>query len=107
VPGYKVGHTHRSLAAGNEVSKDTCRRYIAEGITLLARRAVSLSEVVRLAAAAGWPYLIVDGVNVPTERLADKKWFRVNTSAVAATFRWSGPGRGAAVGLRSATRCHP
>jgi hypothetical protein len=26
--------------------------------------------VVRLAAKAGWPYLIVDGVNIPTERVA-------------------------------------
>jgi hypothetical protein len=57
------GHTYRALAAGNGVSKDTCRRYIAEGITVLARRALSLTEVVRLAAAAGWPYLIVDGVS--------------------------------------------
>jgi DDE superfamily endonuclease len=69
------GHTYRSLAAGNGVSKDTCRRYVTEGITVLARRALSLTEVVRLAAAAGWPYLIVDGVNVPIERLADRKWF--------------------------------
>lgn len=69
------GHTYRSLAAGNGVSKDTCRRYVHEGITVLARRAVSLSEVVRLAVAAGWPYLIVDGVNVPTERLVDRRWF--------------------------------
>ncbi len=29
-----------------------------------------LTEVVRLAAKAGWPYLIVDGVNIPTERIA-------------------------------------
>ena len=36
---------------------------------MLARRALPLTEVVRLAAKAGWPYLIVDGVNIPTERI--------------------------------------
>ena len=29
-----------------------------------------LTEVIRLAVRAGWPYLIVDGVNIPTERIA-------------------------------------
>jgi hypothetical protein len=36
---------------------------------VLARRALPLTEVVRLAVRAGWPYLIIDGVNVPTERV--------------------------------------
>jgi len=39
-------------------------------IKVLARRALPLTEVVRLAVKAGWAYLIVDGVNVPTERVA-------------------------------------
>lgn len=64
------GHTYRSLAAGNAIPRETCRRYIHEGVKVLARRALSLTEVVRLAVKAGWPYLIVDGVNVPTERIA-------------------------------------
>jgi hypothetical protein len=64
------GHTYQQLADGNGISRETCRRYIHEGIKVLARRALPLTEVVRLAAAAGWPYLIVDGVNVPTERIA-------------------------------------
>jgi hypothetical protein len=63
------GHTYRSLAEGNAIPRETCRRYIAEGIKVLARWALPLTEVVRLAVKAGWPYLIVDGVNVPTERI--------------------------------------
>jgi hypothetical protein len=64
------GHTYRSLAAGNNIPRSTCYDYIQEGIKVLARRALPLTEVVRLAAQAGWPYLIVDGVNIPTERVA-------------------------------------
>jgi len=64
------GHTYRKLGAGNGVPKSTCRTLIAEGITVLARRALPLTEVVHLAAQAGWDYLIVDGVNIPTERVA-------------------------------------
>lgn len=63
------GHTYRSLAEGNGVPRETCRRYVQEGVKVLARRALPLTEVVRLAVKAGWDYLIVDGVNVPTERI--------------------------------------
>jgi DDE superfamily endonuclease len=64
------GHTYRGLGEGNGVPKSTCYTYIQEGIKVLARRALPLTEVVRLAVRAGWPYLIVDGVNIPTERVA-------------------------------------
>jgi hypothetical protein len=64
------GHTYRSLGTGNGVPKSTCRTLIQEGIKVLARRALPLTEVMRLAARAGWDYLIVDGVNIPTERVA-------------------------------------
>jgi hypothetical protein len=64
------GHTYRSLAEGNGVPKSTCHTYVQEGIKVLARRALPLTEVVRLAVKAGWDYLIVDGVNIPTERVA-------------------------------------
>lgn len=63
------GHTYRELAAGNGIPKSSCHTYIQEGIKVLARRALPLTEVVRLAVKAGWPYLIVDGVNIPTERI--------------------------------------
>ncbi|MDT0468380.1 transposase family protein [Streptomyces gibsoniae] len=63
------GHTYRSLAQGNGVPKSTCHTLIQEGIKVLARRALPLTEVVRLAVKAGWDYLIVDGVNIPTERI--------------------------------------
>jgi hypothetical protein len=64
------GHTYRELAHGNGVKTTTCHRYIQEGIKVLARRALPLTEVVRLAVKAGWEYLLVDGVNIPTERVA-------------------------------------
>jgi DDE superfamily endonuclease len=64
------GHTYRKLGEGNGVPKTTCRTLVQEGIKVLARRALPLSEVVYLAAKAGWDYLIVDGVNIPTERVA-------------------------------------
>lgn len=63
------GHTYRSLGAGNGVPKSTCRTMVQEGIKVLARRALPLTEVVQLARRAGWEYLIVDGVNIPTERI--------------------------------------
>ena len=55
------GHTYRSLAAGNGIPRSTCHTYVQEGIKVLARRALPLTEVVRLAVKAGWDYLIVDG----------------------------------------------
>ena len=64
------GHTYRSLGAGNGVPKSTCRTLVQEGIKVLARQALPLTEVVYLAKKAGWDYLIVDGVNIPTERVA-------------------------------------
>lgn len=64
------GHTYRALGAGNGVPKSTCRTLVQEGIKVLARRALPLTEVVYLARKAGWDYLIVDGVNIPTERVA-------------------------------------
>jgi hypothetical protein len=64
------GHTYRALGTGNGVPKSTCRTLVQEGIKVLARRALPLIEVVNLARKAGWDYLIVDGVNLPTERIA-------------------------------------
>jgi hypothetical protein len=66
------GHTYRSLGEGNGVPKSTCQTMVQEGIKVLARRALPLTEVVRLAVKAGWKYLIVDGVNIPTERVTAK-----------------------------------
>lgn len=66
------GHTYRGLAKGNDIPKSTCYDYIQQGVKVLARRALPLTEVVRLAVKAGWDYLIVDGVNIPTERVAAK-----------------------------------
>jgi hypothetical protein len=60
------GHAYRDLAAGNGIPRSTCHTHIQEGIKVLARRALPLTEVVPLAAR---PYLIVDGVDIPTERV--------------------------------------
>lgn len=70
------GHTWRSLGAGNGVPKSTCRDMVTEGVKVLARRALPLTEVIGLARKAGWQYLIVDGVNIPTERVA-ARWGKV------------------------------
>jgi hypothetical protein len=64
--------TYAELAMANHISITTCRRIINEGIDLLADRAIRLSEVVRLAEKAGWEYLLIDGVNVPTIAFARK-----------------------------------
>ncbi|HET8658941.1 MAG TPA: hypothetical protein VFM55_08085 [Micromonosporaceae bacterium] len=81
------GHTYRSLGAGNGVPKSTCRTMVTEGIKVLARRALPLTEVVYLAYKAGWEYLIVDGVNIPTERVAaqftrKQHWYPSSTVGV-------------------------
>jgi hypothetical protein len=64
------GHTYRSLAADNGIKRSTCYAYVQEGIRGLVRRALPVTELVRLAARPGWDYLIVDGVNTPTDRVA-------------------------------------
>lgn len=64
--------TYAELAAANHVSRATCWRIINEGIDLLAERALRLSEVIGLANKAGWEYLLIDGVNVPTVAFARK-----------------------------------
>jgi len=63
------GHTYRSLGAGNGIPRSTCYEMVAEGVKVLARRALPLTQVIGLARRAGWEYLIVDGVNIPTERV--------------------------------------
>jgi DDE superfamily endonuclease len=65
-----VGTPTAAWPPRNGIPRSTGRDYIAEGVKVLARRALPLTDVVRLAAQAGWPYLIVDGVNIPTERVA-------------------------------------
>lgn len=64
------GHAYRKLGEKNGVPKSTRHTLIHEGIKVLARRAPPLTEVVRPAKAAGFEYLIVDGIDVPTERSA-------------------------------------
>jgi hypothetical protein len=58
--------TYAELAAANGIDRSTCWRRITEGIRLLAARSIRLADVVRLARKAGWEYLLIDGVNVPT-----------------------------------------
>ena len=58
--------TFAELAAANNIHPSTCWRNITEGIQLLAARSIRLADVVRLAQKAGWEYLLIDGVNVPT-----------------------------------------
>lgn len=58
--------TYAELAVANTINPSTCWRNITEGIRLLAARSIRLADVVRLAQKAGWDYLLIDGVNVPT-----------------------------------------
>ena len=62
------GHTYRALGACNGVPKSTCRTLVQEGIKVLARRALALTEVVNLARKAGWDYLIADNGYGPSYR---------------------------------------
>src|SRR6266568_2482546 len=94
--------TYAELAAGNHISTSTCWRYIQEGITLLAGRAMRLKDVVRLARKAGWDYLLVDGVNVPTVAFGRK----LNRRQKHYSGKHLRPRRPAAVGLSGATGPH-
>jgi hypothetical protein len=68
--------------------------------------------VVYLAARAGWDHLIVDGVNIPTERVAARYTQKATLVLRQTQAPWrsgadrGSPRRGVAVGLRSPTRAH-
>jgi hypothetical protein len=114
--------TYRQLAYGNGLDKTTLWRAIQEGITVLARRALPLTEVIRLAAAARWDYLILDGTCVPTNRImaalpANRRYYcgkhkrhSVNVQTLAApdgTLLWaSGALPGATVDITAARHFH-
>src|SRR5262249_5464285 len=99
----------------------TCRRIINEGVDLLAERAIRLSEVLRLAHKAGWEYLLIDGVNVPTVAFARRlnrhqkhysgkhKRHGVNVQTICAPdgrLRWASPAAPGKVPALTAARRH-
>ena len=63
----------RRLGAGFGISQATAYRYKDEAVDVLASRAPSLSEALDKAAEQGFPYLILDGTLISSDRCADKK----------------------------------
>lgn len=61
-----------ALARDNEISRATGYRYVDEVIDVLARQAPDLHDTLRDAAAAGDPYVILDGKLFASDRLSEK-----------------------------------
>jgi len=66
----RKGETFSEIAAGFGVGTATAWRYVTEAITLLARRAPKLDQVLRAAKKAGQPYLVLDGTLIRIDRVA-------------------------------------
>lgn len=58
------------LAADNAISVKTAYRYLHEGIDVLAQQAPDLAEVLDRVKAAGMSHVNLDGVVIPTDRVA-------------------------------------
>jgi hypothetical protein len=58
------------LAADNAISVKTAYRHLHEGIDVLAKRAPDLAEALDRAKAAGLSHVNLDGVVIPTDRVA-------------------------------------
>lgn len=58
------------LACDNAISDKTCYRYLHEGIDLLAARAPDLRQALIQARNAGLTHVNLDGVVIPTDRVA-------------------------------------
>ena len=79
----RKGETFSEIAAGFGVGTATAWRYVTEAITLLARRAPKLDQVLRAAKKAGHPYLVLDGTLIRIDRVAaDFMTARGRTSAM-------------------------
>ena len=58
------------LAIDNGIGRSTAYDYLHEGITVLAPAAPSLESALRKAKQAGYPYVIIDGTLIETNRVA-------------------------------------
>ena len=69
----------RRLGEGFGISQSTAYRYKDEGVAILAREAPSLEEALGKAAEQGFPYVILDGTLISSDRCSDKKTSRKGT----------------------------
>jgi hypothetical protein len=70
----KKGEPFAQVGAGFRVSATTCWRRVRQVVTLLAARAPSLTAALRRARRR-WPFVIVDGTLIATDRLAADRPF--------------------------------
>ena len=100
---------HPAHAAGFGIGTATAWRYVTETVALLAARARKLRQAVRDAQKAGYPYAVLDGTLIGTDRVAaDRPFFsgkhhchRMNLQVVsgpAGQLRWVSGGPCPALG---------
>src|SRR5208282_4665394 len=102
----RKGETFAELAAGFGVGTATAWRYVTETVALLAARVPKLRQAVRAAAKAGYPFTVLDGTLIRTDRVAaDRPFFsgkhHCHGMNLPGHLR---PRRPAAVGFRGAAR---
>ena len=72
----RKGEPFAQVAAGFGVGTATAKRYVTETVALLAANAPKLRQAVRAAKKAGYPFVVLDGTLVRTDRLAaDRPFF--------------------------------
>jgi DDE superfamily endonuclease/Helix-turn-helix of DDE superfamily endonuclease len=72
----RKGESFAQAAAGFGVGTATAWRYVTETVALLAARAPKLRQAVRAAKRAGFPFAVLDGTLVRTDRVAaDRPFF--------------------------------
>lgn len=109
------GDTHARLAAGYRLGVSTVWRYVTEAIDLIAARMPSLDQMMGELARLVW--VIVDGTQIPIDRVADQKPYynghkrrhTVNTQFLtdpAGRLRWTSPALPGAVHDTAAARHH-
>jgi len=71
----RKGEPFAQVAAGFGVGTATAWRYVTETVALLAARAPRLRQAVRAAKKAGYPYVVLDGTLIRTDRVAADRPF--------------------------------
>jgi hypothetical protein len=72
----RKGEPFAQVAAGFGVGTATAWRYVTETVALLAARAPKLRQAVRAATKAGYPFAVLDGTLIRTDRVAaDRPFF--------------------------------
>jgi hypothetical protein len=72
----RKGEPFAQVAAGFGVGTATAWRYVTETVALLAARAPKLRQAVRAATKAGYPFTVLDGTLIRTDRVAaDRPFF--------------------------------